>query len=499
MAAAQGAAAAAAAAAIVAAALAEAAEIEVMLLHCGFTDPQERLDISRDGFEGYSDMNSLREKDISELAKAFADRTQANGRITFGLRRQNLLKSTIHWVQDFRRISRSPTLDDITDVNNFRAKIQTARERALVRKSRTEDSSSSQAADPGKCKGSKGWLVWSRALKNYLSTILGQDGVPLSYIIRDEEAPDYELEHEIFCDYEQLTVDCAPLSGTIFSADAKTVHQLIHGFIQGETAETWTRRTANRKNGRLDYQALKAHYEGEGNKQIRLDEAEQLRKSLMYKNERVLSFEKFLTSMQKMFQGFYDAGEEYLEPQKIRVLFEKIQSPALQMAKSSLMVAHDLDTAGTVTYDFIANSLSVQATGQAPDHATNRNTSALGRGEAVAPDGGVTSNDGTIFTGYYPNWRQLTDANKQSVYDERKRLDIKNSPKGKKPPYKGRQASATKAKKKEVVKLNRKISSLKAKLKSASSIDDDDNPEEVQDNAGDQFGGRKKKKENKSG
>ncbi len=497
MAAAPGAAAAAAAAAIVAAAMAEAAEIDMILLYCGFTDPQQRLDISRDGFVGYADMNILREKDVSELAKAFADRTQANGRITFGLRRQNLLKSTIHWVQDFRRISRTPTLNAIADVEDFRAKIQTARERASVRKSRTEDSSSSQAADPGKCKGSKGWLVWSRALKNYLSTILGQDGVPLSYIIREEAAPDYELENEIDCDYEQLTVDCAPLTGTIFSADAKTVHQLIHGFIQGETAEVWTRSTANRKNGRLDFQALQAHYEGEGNKQIRLDEAEQLRRSLMYKNERVLSFDKFLTSMQRMFQGFYDAGEEHLEPQKIRVLFEKTQSPALQMAKSSLMVAHDLDIAGTVTYDFIANSLSVQATGQAPDHATNRNTSALGRGEASAPDGGVTSNDGTIFTGYYPNWRQLTDANKQSVYDERKRLDIKMT-KGKKPPYKGRQTSAIKAKKKEVSKLNRKISSLKAKLKSASSIDDDDEPEEVQNNAGDQFGGRKKKKENKS-
>ena len=212
MAAAPGAAAAAAAAAIVAAALAEGADIDMTLLCCGFTDPLERIEISTDGFEGYSDMNILREKDISELAKAFADRTLANGRITFGLRRQNLLKSTIHWVQDFRRISRSPTLAAITDVNDFRAKIQTARERALVRKSRTEDSTSSKAADPGKCKGSKGWLVWARGLRNYLSTILGQDGVPLSYIIRDQEAPDYELEDEVGCDYEQLTVDCAPLS-----------------------------------------------------------------------------------------------------------------------------------------------------------------------------------------------------------------------------------------------------------------------------------------------
>jgi hypothetical protein len=201
--------------------------------------------------------------------------------------------------------------------------------------------------------------------------------------------------------------------------------------------------------------------------------------------------------MQKMFQGFYDAGEEYLEPQKIRVLFEKIQSPALQNAKSALMVAHDLDIVGLVDYSFIANSLSVQATNLTQDHATNRNTSGVdSRGGSSAPEGGVKAADGTIFTGFYPQWTQLSDANKQAVYDERKRLNIK--PKGKKPPHRGgSNASAIKTNKKKILKLNRKIASLKTKLKESNSKSDDSSVEEVQDNAGDQFGGRKKKKEGK--
>ena len=119
------------------------------------------------------------------------------------------------------------------------------------------------------------------------------------------------------------------------------------------------------------------------------------------------------------------------------------------------------------------------------------------QGKPLAPEGGVKSTDGTIFTGYYPNWQQLLDANKQSVYDERARLDIKNV-RGKKPPHKGRGASAIKSNKKQVGKLNRKIASLKARLKSSNDKDDDDEPEAIQDNAGDQFGGRKKKKDNKN-
>jgi hypothetical protein len=162
------------------------------------------------------------------------------------------------------------------------------------------------------------------------------------------------------------------------------------------------------------------------------------------------------------------------------------------------MVAHNLDAAGTVNCAFIVNSLSVQATGQAPDHATNRNTSGVdSQGKPLAPEGGVKSTDGAMFAGCYPNWQQLLDANKQSAHDERARLNIKNT-RGKKPPHKGRGASAIKSNKKQVGKLNRKIASLKARLKSANDKDDYDKPEAIQDNAGDQFGGRKKKKENKS-
>ena len=41
-----------------------------------------------------------------------------------------------------------------------------------------------KAANPGKLKRHKYWITWSRSLKNYISTILGQDFVPLVYVIR---------------------------------------------------------------------------------------------------------------------------------------------------------------------------------------------------------------------------------------------------------------------------------------------------------------------------
>jgi hypothetical protein len=76
------------------------------------------------------------------------------------------------------------------------------------------------------------------------------------------------------------------MTGLVFKTHARKVHQLIHGFVQRETSETWIKASERRHNGRLDYFALLAHYGGEGNKAVCIKEAESLRKTLIYKNER---------------------------------------------------------------------------------------------------------------------------------------------------------------------------------------------------------------------
>ena len=92
---------------------------------------------------------------------------------------------------------------------DFKAAIETAKQRAQIRKHNVEESDSlSTASDPGKLKRQKDWLVWSRSLTNYLSTILGQDGVPLSYIIRENNEPGYEDEDKEDFDFEQLSIKC---------------------------------------------------------------------------------------------------------------------------------------------------------------------------------------------------------------------------------------------------------------------------------------------------
>jgi len=103
------------------------------------------------------DMVDLTEKDITELQELYAKRTQNAGQMYFGLQRTKRLKATLHWVQDFARVSEVPTLNGLTQ-ESFKAAISIAAQRADIRKKEAKDASSvSSEALPGKLKDDKKW------------------------------------------------------------------------------------------------------------------------------------------------------------------------------------------------------------------------------------------------------------------------------------------------------------------------------------------------------
>ena len=72
-----------------------------------------------------------------------------------------------------------------------------------------------------------------------MSTILGQDRAPLSYVIIKSEASNSTLESQTDYYFDQLSINSVPLTGLTYKTYARKVHQLIHGFVKGETADTW--------------------------------------------------------------------------------------------------------------------------------------------------------------------------------------------------------------------------------------------------------------------
>ena len=70
-----------------------------------------------------------------------------------------------------------------------------------------------KAADPGKLKDERKWTEWEPAFVNYLSTIPGVTGVPLSYVIRELETP---TPGEDYGNFNERSIACVALTGTIF-------------------------------------------------------------------------------------------------------------------------------------------------------------------------------------------------------------------------------------------------------------------------------------------
>ena len=93
-----------------------------------------------------------------------------------------------------------------------------AAEKANVHKEESENAETlSHETAPGSLKDERKWELWELAFENILSTIPGSMGVPLYYILHEQEDPNDKAEYVTFV---QQCAACALLTDTVFKADA---------------------------------------------------------------------------------------------------------------------------------------------------------------------------------------------------------------------------------------------------------------------------------------
>ena len=368
------------------------------------------------------------------MADSYQKRT-IEKRINFGMRRTKWLIAIMHWVQDFSRCSKRPTIDDFVTANDFRQALSTTAQHASLRKVDTDQVDTiSKAANPGKLKDERKWLEWYPAFVNYLSTIPSVYGVPLSYIIRDNQAPDHT--RDFAGDFTEEIIACAPLNGPKFRADAGKVNQLLKNFLTSESAEQWIRPLAPRGSGRNDILELRRHYEAEGNQRRRIASADKYCENLHYKSEHTMPWETFLDRMQKMFNIYKEEGEEMTENAKLRELFKRTKHPQLTESVKTLEVRYDMDG---LTYTKDANHLT-EAVSKLPDYqmahrVSNVKTASTGgnkQGRVRRDGNSIYATDGSIWTGHYEEWATMKDVDKEKVTAEQERKKKNRTGKGSK-------------------------------------------------------------------
>ena len=119
---------------------------------------------------------------------------------------------------------------------------------------------------------------------NFLKAITGRNGLPLSYVCREN---DQAIPHDPNLDYLDNYINQAPLYGDAYSTDAAELHTYLINFMSNNhTAEVKMLPHMDSQNGRLNYQALKEHYEGVRVHSVNVIKAEETLKSLFYVGEK---------------------------------------------------------------------------------------------------------------------------------------------------------------------------------------------------------------------
>ena len=150
------------------------------------------------------------EEYFSDLLIDFFRRTQANEKIHFGILRTKNIKSLIHWVEYFYRILGDPTIVETNEVI-FIKQFDTSLYRAETRKKLINQSDTkAKESSLGPLESENKRKEWESKFINYLSTLIGVNGVPLSYMVRGKVNPDANGDFPIFID---KTIACGTLKG----------------------------------------------------------------------------------------------------------------------------------------------------------------------------------------------------------------------------------------------------------------------------------------------
>ena len=260
-----------------------------------------------DSLEDYADMTT---SDMNVLATKIEKRTAAQGKVIIPTKILKNLHALCFWASE--RVRKNEALDhNLFTVNALRD----AKSEMKLRKDTSDQTSSIK---PDKFTPAK-WRDFERLFPMYLSGFKGAQHASLEYILRPAIPPDHvHLEQRVQELYDY------PLTGRHFTEDNHATYRLLADLLAGTEGMSWIEAFQSSQNGRAAWIALKSHYDGGGQKEKRVAQAEALIASLFYKNESVFPFEKFSTGLLDAYRELFLAERPVPEYNKVKRMLEKV-------------------------------------------------------------------------------------------------------------------------------------------------------------------------------
>jgi hypothetical protein len=255
--------------------------IHAVLAICGFANVVDCTSIiNNEGFQSIADFGILEDKDVFEMVKCLGNCTVVAGRVNVGAIQVKKLQALCYWVCDQQKHGQGITQDDWD--NDTMAMIEKMH---ILKKGR--DTGNDSVMDLGKFNPND-FKTHETAFINLLAQTYGAQGENLKYIMCDVVIP------AEFVDDAEWRVYQLPLPGEAYSMDNKSVYCLLKSFLINTSGLTWIEPYDTMENGRGAFLAWTSHYNGQGELSKHTAMAKARVKSLFYKNECSLSFEKVM-------------------------------------------------------------------------------------------------------------------------------------------------------------------------------------------------------------
>ena len=287
-----------------------------ILIVCGITTVATRNAIVQEGFTTVNHFARVNSSDIDNMVKNLRQTRGANqAQARIGAISTKNLKALVWWSRDKKRRGLAINGAEFDDQ---------ALDEAIEKMELEEVDDEAKVEAPGLLKGADDWISWELTLINYLRSIRGSSGVPLVYIIRKDDIDDVAT-HEFENDTERLIYQ-APHHGANYKSDNNQVYRTIKSKIIGNDILKWIHPFEKNQDGRGAMNLLRHHYDGPGQTQRKIAQAEAQIASLHYKSEQAFSFERFITKLNGAFQVLEENGEILTERKKVTIMCEKMQN-----------------------------------------------------------------------------------------------------------------------------------------------------------------------------
>jgi hypothetical protein len=288
------------------------------------------------------------------------------------------------------------------------------------------------------------------ALDHYLKSKRGVSGVPLAYLVREEEEPGPDAGYGQPTITDDLVNRAPHGNGNVnYVADNRYLWAIIRRMTQDGFAWTWVSDQDKHENGRKAYLQLKEHFLGKAMKGKIKAAADKVIANTMFTGYKGFSLDAYAAKFRDAYTDLTGpGGEDIAEERKVTSFLANITDPKMLVAKAMILASDELSNSLDSAISYVTN-FQTQTDGQ--ETKMNRNVAGY---EGKTPRGGGKKRKGKgqdeneespedqgeeedyyeeedDYTRYYPpeEWFELTWAEKQEVFAarEEKRRKLEDS------------------------------------------------------------------------